>query len=70
MDGKRALSSSSPKRGQMMDEQELQWQWQTLLCDERDKRDAARVLNSDPPTREFRKAVRDLWGAYEAGHFY
>ncbi len=47
-----------------MDEQDLQWR--TLLCDERDKREAARVLYSNPRTREFSKAVRNLWGAYEA----
>jgi hypothetical protein len=48
----------------MMDEEELQWQ--ALLLDERDKREAARVLCSKPPMREFGKALRDRWGAIEA----
>jgi hypothetical protein len=48
----------------MMDEQELQWL--ALLRDERDKREAARVLYSRPRTREFSKALRDWWGAIEA----
>jgi hypothetical protein len=62
MDRKRTLSSASPSERAV--EQDLQWQ--ALLADERDKRAVASDLYSIPPTREFRKAVRDLWGAYEA----
>jgi hypothetical protein len=48
----------------MIDEQELQWR--AFLVDERDKREAARVLYSNPPTRQFGKALRDWWGTIEA----
>jgi hypothetical protein len=44
-----------------MDEQHLQWM--TLLRDERDKREAARGLCSNPPTLKFRKALRDWFGS-------
>jgi hypothetical protein len=40
--------------------------WQTLLLDVRDKREAAVVLCSKPPTREFSKALREWWGATES----